>query len=591
MPADAAVRARRSTPTSSRTQWRQREAICSTSFPGTDDRFAELSTELVAGANRSRERRPARARRRDVSRLPRRRRRSGRRRDHAAAATPRSSSSCSRTRTSRRRRARSTAGRSDRRVRRRARPFQPPPATASTDSDWFADAQGRVEDEALVTLFASGERARASRRLGGGARRPTRAGEARLRGRRARRGGSTACACSSRAGARRSGRAGRRRRPLLAARPARALADLGAPSFDIAGLGADRPAAVRARRRRRPERGAPARRLATTTSSISSPAASPSTSPPACSIPELTLLLEPEDEERAIATLDELAETVSGCVGAETGTRQGRRRRRDKLQLGPVTILYGADDGRLVVTTAPGGFDALDEGGDSLEDERPLPRRTRRRGRRRRRAGLRLSSTCRRSSTCSTPSPRSPTRVCRPRCTRTSSRSRPCSCGATSATRTRPSSACSSRSASSGAGTLRADGRAHVLFTSESVTEGHPDKIADQISDAVLDAVAHDDPMGRVALRDADHHRPRRRRRRDHDRDVRRHPAPRARDGRGHRLHARQVRLRRRDVRRDRRARRAVARHRAGRRRSRTRCSTTRATTTRSTRSAPATRG
>jgi S-adenosylmethionine synthetase len=37
------------------------------------------------------------------------------------------------------------------------------------------------------------------------------------------------------------------------------------------------------------------------------------------------------------------------------------------------------------------------------------------------------------------------------------------------------------------------------LFTSESVTEGHPDKIADQISDSVLDAVLADDPNGRVA--------------------------------------------------------------------------------------------
>src|SRR5438132_776825 len=36
-------------------------------------------------------------------------------------------------------------------------------------------------------------------------------------------------------------------------------------------------------------------------------------------------------------------------------------------------------------------------------------------------------------------------------------------------------------------------------FTSESVTEGHPDKIADQISDSVLDAVLADDPSGRVA--------------------------------------------------------------------------------------------
>lgn len=37
------------------------------------------------------------------------------------------------------------------------------------------------------------------------------------------------------------------------------------------------------------------------------------------------------------------------------------------------------------------------------------------------------------------------------------------------------------------------------LFTSESVTEGHPDKVADQVSDAVLDAILTQDPMGRVA--------------------------------------------------------------------------------------------
>ncbi len=39
----------------------------------------------------------------------------------------------------------------------------------------------------------------------------------------------------------------------------------------------------------------------------------------------------------------------------------------------------------------------------------------------------------------------------------------------------------------------------HYFFTSESVTEGHPDKICDQISDAVLDAILEQDPMGRVA--------------------------------------------------------------------------------------------
>ncbi|NLB17641.1 MAG: methionine adenosyltransferase, partial [Syntrophomonadaceae bacterium] len=37
------------------------------------------------------------------------------------------------------------------------------------------------------------------------------------------------------------------------------------------------------------------------------------------------------------------------------------------------------------------------------------------------------------------------------------------------------------------------------LFTSESVTEGHPDKVADQVSDAILDAIIAEDPYGRVA--------------------------------------------------------------------------------------------
>src|SRR5580692_1505415 len=46
---------------------------------------------------------------------------------------------------------------------------------------------------------------------------------------------------------------------------------------------------------------------------------------------------------------------------------------------------------------------------------------------------------------------------------------------------------------------MRKDSDNEYLFTSESVTEGHPDKVADQISDGVLDAVLADDPYGRVA--------------------------------------------------------------------------------------------
>ena len=42
------------------------------------------------------------------------------------------------------------------------------------------------------------------------------------------------------------------------------------------------------------------------------------------------------------------------------------------------------------------------------------------------------------------------------------------------------------------------------IFTSESVTEGHPDKVADQISDAVLDAILTDDPDARVACETLD---------------------------------------------------------------------------------------
>ncbi|NET50311.1 MAG: methionine adenosyltransferase, partial [Merismopedia sp. SIO2A8] len=40
----------------------------------------------------------------------------------------------------------------------------------------------------------------------------------------------------------------------------------------------------------------------------------------------------------------------------------------------------------------------------------------------------------------------------------------------------------------------------YSIFTSESVSEGHPDKMADQISDAVLDAMLKDDPQSRVAV-------------------------------------------------------------------------------------------
>ena len=54
------------------------------------------------------------------------------------------------------------------------------------------------------------------------------------------------------------------------------------------------------------------------------------------------------------------------------------------------------------------------------------------------------------------------------------------------------------------------------LFTSESVTEGHPDKIADQISDSILDAILTQDPMSRVACETLVDDGPRPGRRRNH---------------------------------------------------------------------------
>ena len=47
------------------------------------------------------------------------------------------------------------------------------------------------------------------------------------------------------------------------------------------------------------------------------------------------------------------------------------------------------------------------------------------------------------------------------------------------------------------------------LFTSESVTEGHPDKLCDQMSDAILDELLLIDPMARVACLGMRYHRPR----------------------------------------------------------------------------------
>ena len=107
------------------------------------------------------------------------------------------------------------------------------------------------------------------------------------------------------------------------------------------------------------------------------------------------------------------------------------------------------------------------------------------------------------------------------------------------------------------------------LFTSESVSEGHPDKVCDRISDEIVDLYPARVPLRARRLRDAGHHQPRRDRRRgpagpgqpDHAGPDRAH---RPHGDQGHRLRAGRLPLARRQGRRA--AARAVGRHRHGRR-------------------------
>ena len=104
------------------------------------------------------------------------------------------------------------------------------------------------------------------------------------------------------------------------------------------------------------------------------------------------------------------------------------------------------------------------------------------------------------------------------------------------------------------------------LFTSESVSEGHPDKVADQISDAILDAIFKQDPRSPRGRRDADQHRPGGAGRRDHDQRARRLHPGRARHHQAHRLRQHRVRHRLQGLRGAGRLRQAEQRHRPGRR-------------------------
>lgn len=91
---------------------------------------------------------------------------------------------------------------------------------------------------------------------------------------------------------------------------------------------------------------------------------------PAALIPEVTLLLAPKDDAKGLETLDTLAEQAGALFDATPRRRTIGEIGAKELQLGPVSILYGSNDGHIAVTTARAGIEALADGGDSLEDDK-----------------------------------------------------------------------------------------------------------------------------------------------------------------------------------------------------------------------------
>ena len=233
-------------------------------------------------------------------------------------------------------------------------------------SDWFVDAQDQVEEAALVTVYASGAALRDAS-ASSACDVPEAVGELEF---------AVGTLLAQDDGVRLLFEAAGDGagdlvgdETLLAHVPSRALAYFGAPGFDTAGLGLGGQL-----RCALDEADAPdvERLLGVSYDDIVDLFAGGFAfyTAPGLLIPEFTLVLDPEDDARAVETLDALAARAGSFLDAETGTRRVGEIDAREVQLGPVSILYGAGDGRVVVTTAEGGFDALSaDGGDSLEDD------------------------------------------------------------------------------------------------------------------------------------------------------------------------------------------------------------------------------
>lgn len=86
-------------------------------------------------------------------------------------------------------------------------------------------------------------------------------------------------------------------------------------------------------------------------------------------LPEVTLLLAPADRAQALATLDGLVESLGAFGGLKVERRRVGEVDARALALGPVTLLYGVSDDKLVVTLSPRAFELLEEGGQSLAED------------------------------------------------------------------------------------------------------------------------------------------------------------------------------------------------------------------------------
>jgi hypothetical protein len=90
---------------------------------------------------------------------------------------------------------------------------------------------------------------------------------------------------------------------------------------------------------------------------------------PGSPFPEGTLILRTDDEAKARALLDRLAQRLARLGGAQVQKTQIAGVPAGQVQVGSLTVAYAVFDGMAVVTTAPAGIEALKEGGESLSDD------------------------------------------------------------------------------------------------------------------------------------------------------------------------------------------------------------------------------